>query len=182
MPLNIEDKKAVVAEVSAQVAKAQTIVVAEYRGIAVGDLTRLRATARQQGVYLRVLKNTLARRAVEGTPFELFASDGQAVVFSTVWRDDVNGGSGVAEPKPDCYDCYYGYGAQYTKVTVFDVSGEGAPVPSSRPVPHAVEWNCRTSPPRASRSSTGAESRASWPRSMPRAKQPSTSAVPTRGR
>ncbi|SCU74371.1 50S ribosomal subunit protein L10 [Cupriavidus necator] len=69
MPLNIEDKKAVVAEVSAQVAKAQTIVVAEYRGIAVGDLTKLRATARQQGVYLRVLKNTLARRAVEGTPF-----------------------------------------------------------------------------------------------------------------
>jgi len=69
VPLNIEDKKAVVAEVSAQVAKAQTIVVAEYRGIAVGDLTKLRAKAREQGVYLRVLKNTLARRAVEGTPF-----------------------------------------------------------------------------------------------------------------
>lgn len=69
MPLNIEDKKAVVAEVSAQVANAQTIVVAEYRGITVGDLTRLRVKAREQGVYLRVLKNTLARRAVEGTPF-----------------------------------------------------------------------------------------------------------------
>ena len=69
MPLNIEDKKAVVAEVSAQVAKAQTIVVAEYRGITVGDLTKLRAKAREQQVYLRVLKNTLARRAVEGTPF-----------------------------------------------------------------------------------------------------------------
>nr|WP_244258904.1 50S ribosomal protein L10 [Cupriavidus gilardii] len=73
VPLNIEDKKAVVAEVSAQVAKAQTIVVAEYRGITVGDLTRLRATAREQGVYLRVLKNTLARRAVEGTPFAALA-------------------------------------------------------------------------------------------------------------
>jgi len=48
VPLNIEDKKAVVAEVSAQVAKAQTIVVAEYRGITVGDLTKLRATARTQ--------------------------------------------------------------------------------------------------------------------------------------
>ncbi len=59
------------AEVSAQVAKAQTIVVAEYRGIAVGDLTMLRANARAAGVYLRVLKNTLARRAVEGTPFAL---------------------------------------------------------------------------------------------------------------
>lgn len=69
MALNIEDKKAIVAEVTAQVAKAQTIVVAEYRGIAVGDLTLLRKNARNQGVYLRVLKNTLARRAVEGTPF-----------------------------------------------------------------------------------------------------------------
>ncbi|MCP6467789.1 50S ribosomal protein L10, partial [Klebsiella pneumoniae] len=56
-------------EVSAQVAKAQTVVLAEYRGIAVGDLTKLRAQAREQKVYLRVLKNTLARRAVEGTPF-----------------------------------------------------------------------------------------------------------------
>jgi large subunit ribosomal protein L10 len=67
--LNLDDKKAVVAEVSAQVAGASTIVVAEYRGITVGDLTKLRASARQQGVYLRVLKNTLARRAVENTPF-----------------------------------------------------------------------------------------------------------------
>ncbi|MCA8290398.1 50S ribosomal protein L10 [Burkholderia vietnamiensis] len=69
MPLNREDKQAVVAEVAAQVAKAQTVVLAEYRGIAVGDLTKLRAKAREQQVYLRVLKNTLARRAVEGTPF-----------------------------------------------------------------------------------------------------------------
>ena len=69
MPLNKEDKQAVVAEVAAQVAKAQTMVLAEYRGIAVGDLTKLRAKAREQQVYLRVLKNTLARRAVEGTPF-----------------------------------------------------------------------------------------------------------------
>ncbi|MGC7406504.1 50S ribosomal protein L10 [Pandoraea pneumonica] len=69
MALNLDDKKAVVAEVSAQVAGASTIVVAEYRGITVGDLTKLRASARQQGVYLRVLKNTLARRAVENTPF-----------------------------------------------------------------------------------------------------------------
>ena len=69
MPLNKEDKQAVVAEVAAQVAKAQTMVLAEYRGITVGDLTKLRAKAREQQVYLRVLKNTLARRAVEGTPF-----------------------------------------------------------------------------------------------------------------
>jgi large subunit ribosomal protein L10 len=67
--LNLEDKKAVVAEVSAQVARAQTIAVAEYRGIEVGDLTVLRKKARESGVYLHVLKNTLARRAVAGTPF-----------------------------------------------------------------------------------------------------------------
>jgi large subunit ribosomal protein L10 len=56
--LNLNDKKAVVAEVSAKVATAQTIVVAEYRGIQVAHLTQLRAKARAQGVYLRVLKNT----------------------------------------------------------------------------------------------------------------------------
>jgi large subunit ribosomal protein L10 len=68
--LNLEEKKAVVAEVSAQVAGAQTIVVAEYRGLEVGQITTLRANARKSGVYLRVLKNTLVRRAVVGTPFE----------------------------------------------------------------------------------------------------------------
>jgi large subunit ribosomal protein L10 len=69
MSLNLNDKKAVVAEVSAQVAKAQSMVLAEYRGIEVGELTQLRAKARASGVYLRVLKNTLVRRAVEGTTF-----------------------------------------------------------------------------------------------------------------
>jgi len=68
--LNLDGKKAVVAEVSAQVAGAQSIVVAEYRGLEVGDITVLRAQARKSGVYLRVLKNTLARRAIAGTPFE----------------------------------------------------------------------------------------------------------------
>ncbi|MBB5191445.1 large subunit ribosomal protein L10 [Silvimonas terrae] len=69
MSLNLEDKKAVVAEISAEVAKAQTLVVAEYRGIEVASMTLLRKQARESGVFLRVLKNTLARRAVEGTPF-----------------------------------------------------------------------------------------------------------------
>ena len=70
MSLNLDDKKAVVAEVSAKVAGAQSIIVAEYRGLEVGKITVLRAQARQSGVYLRVLKNTLVRRAVTGTPFE----------------------------------------------------------------------------------------------------------------
>lgn len=70
LSLNLQEKQAVVAEVSAQVAQAQTIVLAEYRGIEVSDITRLRANARKAGVYFHVLKNTLARRAVQGTPFE----------------------------------------------------------------------------------------------------------------
>ena len=69
MSLNLEEKKAVVAEVAAQVAAAQTVVVAEYRGITVENMTQLRSQARKQGVYLRVLKNTLVRRAVADTPF-----------------------------------------------------------------------------------------------------------------
>ena len=70
MGLNREEKAAVIDEVGAQVASAQSIIVAEYRGLEVGKITVLRAQARQAGVYLRVLKNTLVRRAVAGTPFE----------------------------------------------------------------------------------------------------------------
>jgi large subunit ribosomal protein L10 len=70
LSLNIEDKKEVVAEVSARLANAQAIVLAEYRGLPVEDITVLRKEARASGVYLRVLKNTLARRAVKGTAFE----------------------------------------------------------------------------------------------------------------
>lgn len=73
LSLNLQEKQAVVAEVSAQVAQAQTIVLAEYRGIQVADITRLRANARKSGVYFHVLKNTLAQRAVKGTPFEVLA-------------------------------------------------------------------------------------------------------------
>jgi large subunit ribosomal protein L10 len=69
MSLNLDEKKAVVADVAAQVAGAQTIVVAEYRGVEVTHLTVLRKKARESGVYLRVLKNTLVRRAVTDTPF-----------------------------------------------------------------------------------------------------------------
>ena len=70
MSLNIEDKKEVVAEVSAQLAKAQAVVIAEFRGLPVEDITVLRREARASGVYLRVVKNTLARRALKGTSFE----------------------------------------------------------------------------------------------------------------
>jgi large subunit ribosomal protein L10 len=67
--LNLEQKQAVVAEVSAQVAQAQAIVLAEYRGLGVAAMTDLRKKARGSGIYLRILKNTLVRRAVAATPF-----------------------------------------------------------------------------------------------------------------
>ena len=70
MALNLEQKKAVVAEVNEAASGALSAIAAEYRGLSVGDMTRLRAEARDKGVYLRVVKNTLARRALEGTEFE----------------------------------------------------------------------------------------------------------------
>jgi len=82
-------KKAVVAEVSAQVANAQTIALAEYRGIEVGDLTKLRAQARASGVYLRVLKNTLVRRAVEGTQFAELADQMVGPIIYSISADPV---------------------------------------------------------------------------------------------
>jgi large subunit ribosomal protein L10 len=71
--LNLEEKKTAVAEISAKLAGAQAVVVAEYRGLEVEGMTELRRKARASGVYLRVLKNTLARRAVKDTPFEQLA-------------------------------------------------------------------------------------------------------------
>ena len=70
MALNLEDKKALVAEVAEVAAHAQSVVAAEYRGLTVGQMTELRAKARTQGVYVRVVKNTLARKALAGTSFE----------------------------------------------------------------------------------------------------------------
>lgn len=89
MGLNLDDKKAVVAEVSAEVANAQSIVVAEYRGLEVGDITTLRADARKAGVYLRVLKNTLVRRAVAGTPFEGLADKMVGPLIYGISKDPV---------------------------------------------------------------------------------------------
>ncbi len=73
MSLNRTEKEAVIAEVAAQAGKSPTLALAEYRGLTVAQLDHLRQTARSQGVYLHVLKNTLARRAVAGTPFEVAA-------------------------------------------------------------------------------------------------------------
>ena len=73
MSLNRSEKEAVITEVTGLAAQAQTLVMAEYRGVTVADMTKLRSTARSQGVSLSVLKNTLARRAVAGSQFEVVA-------------------------------------------------------------------------------------------------------------
>ncbi|MDR7380454.1 large subunit ribosomal protein L10 [Rhodoferax ferrireducens] len=73
MSLNRSEKEAVITDVTSLAAKAQTLVVAEYRGITVADMTKLRSAARSNGVTLSVLKNTLARRAVAGSAFEVLS-------------------------------------------------------------------------------------------------------------
>ena len=70
MALNLDDKKVIVSELAAVAASAHSAIAAEYRGLSVGQMTELRKQARSSGVYLRVVKNTLAKRAVEGTDFE----------------------------------------------------------------------------------------------------------------
>jgi len=73
LSLNRNEKAAVISDVSAQAARSQTLALAEYRGLTVEHLNKLRRDARDKGVYLHVLKNSLARRAVAGTPFEVAA-------------------------------------------------------------------------------------------------------------
>jgi large subunit ribosomal protein L10 len=95
--LNLEQKQAVVSEVSAQLAKAQAVIVAEYRGLDVARVTQLRAKARQSGLYLRVLKNTLARRAVKGTPFESLSDQMVGPLMYGIAADPVAGAKVLSE-------------------------------------------------------------------------------------
>jgi large subunit ribosomal protein L10 len=97
LSLNIEEKKEVVAEVSERLAKAQAVVLAEYRGIPVEQITVLRSQARASGVYLRVLKNTLARRAVKGTPFEKLSDQMVGPLMYGIAQDPVAGAKVVSE-------------------------------------------------------------------------------------
>ena len=89
MSLNLEQKQAVVAEVAGQLKGAQALIVAEYRGLNVDRITQLRAKARQSGLYLRVLKNTLARRAVQGTPFEKLSGEMTGPLMYGIGNDPV---------------------------------------------------------------------------------------------
>ena len=97
MSLNRQEKAIVIEEVTTQVATAQSIVVAEYRGLDVASVTVLRKTAREKGVYLRVLKNSLARRAVAGTPFEALSSKLTGPLIYGISADPVNAAKVLSE-------------------------------------------------------------------------------------
>lgn len=97
MSLNRSEKEAVVAEVTDLAAKSQTLVVAEYRGITVADLTRLRVKAREHNVTLSVLKNTLARRAVAGTAFEVVSDQLTGPLIYSFSEDAIAAAKVVAE-------------------------------------------------------------------------------------
>jgi large subunit ribosomal protein L10 len=91
LSLNLEQKQAVVSEIAAQLGSAQSVIVAEYRGLDVGAVTDLRAKARKSGLYLRVLKNSLARRAVKGTPFEKLSEQMVGPLIYGISQDPVAG-------------------------------------------------------------------------------------------
>jgi large subunit ribosomal protein L10 len=97
LSLSLEQKQAVVSEIAAQLAKAQAVIVAENRGLSVEAVTGLRAKARKAGLYLRVLKNTLARRAVKGTPFEKLADQLSGPLLYGIAQDPVAGAKVLAE-------------------------------------------------------------------------------------
>jgi large subunit ribosomal protein L10 len=86
--MRLEDKKALVAEVNAVAGDAITAVAAEYRGLSVAEMTELRKEARSAGVYMRVIKNTLARRAVVGTEFECMQETLQGPILLAFAKDD----------------------------------------------------------------------------------------------
>ena len=97
MSLNRSEKEAVISDVTGLAAKAQTLVIAEYRGITVADMTKLRSTARSNGVTLSVLKNTLARRAVAGSGFEVVADQMTGPLIYSFSEDAVAAAKVVAE-------------------------------------------------------------------------------------
>lgn len=104
MPLNLEDKKALVTEVSAIAAKAQSVVAAENRGITVGQMTELRAKARSQGVYMRVVKNTLARKALAGTSFEVIGPQLKGPLVLAFSKDDPGAAARVVKDFAKAHD------------------------------------------------------------------------------
>ena len=97
MGLSLEQKQATVSEVQTRLAGAQAVIVAEYRGLNVERVTQLRVKARKSGLYLRVLKNTLARRAVKGTPFEKLTEAMTGPLMYGIASDPVAGAKVLSE-------------------------------------------------------------------------------------
>ena len=97
MGLSLEQKQAMVSEVATRLQGAQAVIVAEYRGLNVERVTQLRSKARKSGVYLRVLKNTLARRAIKGTPFEKLSEQMVGPLMYGISQDPVAGAKVLSE-------------------------------------------------------------------------------------
>ena len=97
MGLSLEQKQAMVSEVATKLQGAQAVIVAEYRGLNVERVTQLRSKARKSGVYLRVLKNTLARRAIKGTPFEKLSEQMVGPLMYGISQDPVAGAKVLSE-------------------------------------------------------------------------------------
>lgn len=97
MSLTVEQKQAIVTEIAAKLVGAQAVMVAENRGLDVGAVTDLRNKARQSGLYLRVLKNTLARRAIQGTPFQGLSEQLSGPLMYGIAQDPVAGAKVLAD-------------------------------------------------------------------------------------
>ncbi len=121
MSQNVEAKQAVVAEVAAVAATAQSAVVAEYRGLTVAEMTKLRSAARQAGVYVRVVKNTLARRAVEGTSFECMQGSFKGPLVLAFSREDPGAAARVVK----------GFAKEHDKLKTVALSVGGELYPAS---------------------------------------------------
>jgi large subunit ribosomal protein L10 len=97
MALRLEDKKALVAEVNEVAANALSAIAADYRGMTVAKMTEFRVKAREQGVYVRVVKNTLAKRAIDGTEFECLADSLSGPIILAFSKDDPGAAARVVE-------------------------------------------------------------------------------------
>jgi large subunit ribosomal protein L10 len=121
MSLNVEAKQAVVAEVAAVAATAQSAVAAEYRGLTVAEMTKFRVVAREAGVYVRVVKNTLARRAIEGTSFECMKGSLKGPLVLAFSREDPGAAARIVK----------GFAKEHDKLVTVAVSIGGALYPGS---------------------------------------------------
>jgi large subunit ribosomal protein L10 len=121
MSLTVEAKQAVVTEVAAVAKTAQSAVAAQYRGLTVAEMTKLRVAARQAGVYVRVVKNTLARRAIEGTSFECMKGTLKGPLVLAFSREDPGAAARVVK----------GFAKEHDKLVTVALSIGGELYPAS---------------------------------------------------